>query len=221
MSEKLLANKFKSAEDLETGYMNLQSAHNQNTAKVQTLESQLAEYKIPDDYAAPEGVQINDADMAANKALAKKAGLSQKQFNELLSGIGEVATANHQKAQESARAAEADRAAKRAQLDQQELGILEKFVPEAFGDELGEVLKQKLHDPQVFEKIKGIRAKLTSNATPGISIPSAPPVSDYSEEEFLKAQKLAAQNPSNMVLRDRHIELLNQRIQHKKRLTNQ
>lgn len=75
--QELLAGKYKTAEDLEGGYKNLQSAYTK-------AQQQLKEFEAPEEYAFSEDVQFEDGEKEMWVDVGKKANLTQPQLDTIM-----------------------------------------------------------------------------------------------------------------------------------------
>lgn len=73
---RLYAGKYKTIEELEEGYRNAAGVYNEN-------ESLKLQFAVPEQYQAPTGVLLREAELNDLKSLAKRSGLSQNQFNNM------------------------------------------------------------------------------------------------------------------------------------------
>ena len=75
--QELFAGKYKTPEDLEGGYKNLQSAYTK-------AQQQLKDFEVPEEYAFSEDVQFEDSDKEVWADLGKKANLTQPQLDTVM-----------------------------------------------------------------------------------------------------------------------------------------
>lgn len=84
-SQKLYADKYKSVEDLEKGYLDFGRKHREVTEELDRLK------KVPEAYEKPKDIQLSEHDENTLNQLAKEGGLTQDQYSRLAHKISAVA----------------------------------------------------------------------------------------------------------------------------------
>lgn len=182
------ANKYETPEQLESAYnANVGEAMKIKGERDQ-LAAELSKFKAPDNYLLPAGVTLDEKDSGLLVDLAKKGGLSQDQFAKIASETAAM-TQTLTKAQQEAQAtAQKNRTEKLSKYDKLELDSTVKFFEDEFGD-MAKPLIDRIDDDSVFNKLKGVKQKMTTNALPGMNTPyQAPRVDDMNAIPEIKKQ---------------------------------
>lgn len=208
---KLYANKYKSIEDLENGYKNSTKQYLEVETKLKAKE---AEYSVPEDYSIPEGISISDDDIKLNKSIAKKAGLSQRQFEEVIKNVNDLSKSHHESVEKA-------RADARAKLNADELKLCEKFIEENYPTNVAKSLLNDIVQEDVFNFVKAERARKVDNKAPGINVGDAAPVQKGFDQKALEeAHRKTIQYPGNKKFEQEYIGLINKKVELKRAENN-
>lgn len=136
---KLFAGKYKTLEELEKGYIELnkltgaKSAEAAEKAKLaETLESQLKQYVAPADYTI--AVEMDEGSKSQLLTVAKAAGWSQSQFDKATETLLDLEEQHAKAFEESTKAVEAE-------IGPEKLKQMNVFIEDEFKGPLGELLK--------------------------------------------------------------------------------
>lgn len=192
--DKLYAGKFKTVEELETGYTNAAKVYQEN----ETLKKQVTDAtKVPDDYSTPTGVALHEADLAETKRLAKESGMTQAQYEKFVKQTEAKSRSQH----------ETFEAAKK-EIGADQLNILQDYVKKAYPEKLHDaVLKTLIKDKDARAAALEHRQKLLNNRVPGMETPGAGYDHDVTYDDVLKAREAHQKNKGDMKLRKRYLDM--------------
>lgn len=153
--EKLYAGKFKTVEELESGYNNTAKLFQENEDLKKKFESVT---KIPDEYLTPADVALHESDIAEVKRLAKNSGLTQDQFDKL-------ARETHAKTASNIQSFELAK----KELGADNLNIIQDFVKKQYGDKVSDALmKNIITNKELRDEILEQRKAALNSAAPGM-----------------------------------------------------
>jgi len=147
---KLYAGKFKTVEELESGY--------NNAAKVfQDNEDLKKKYDVPEQYSVHEEIQLHDNDLASLKETAKASGLTQLQFDKL-------ASAQNQTVRNKLDAFESSK----KEVGADNLNLLQDFISKAYPEKAGALLlKEAIKSKDLRDTLLEQRKQSLNSSIPG------------------------------------------------------
>jgi len=174
---KLYAGKFKTIEELESGYNNSAKVFQEN----EDLKRQHAENtKIPEDYATPSGIELHDSDLADIKRTAKDSGLTQTQFDKLAHAQNQSVKTKY----ESFETAKKD-------IGADSLNMLQDFIGKSYPEKAGQALmKEAIKNKEVRDAILEQRTKSLNSTIPGSSTVNVSNYSAVNHEDVRKAREV-------------------------------
>lgn len=154
--DKLYAGKFKTVEELETGYKNSLPAFQEN----ENLKKKLDEVtKIPDDYQTPSEIALHEADLAEAKRVAKAAGMTQVQYDKYV---------REQNAKSKSKADTFEKA--KGEIGADGLNVLQDYVKNYYPAKSQDAaLKHLIMDKDARSEALAHRQSLLDNKAPGMS----------------------------------------------------
>lgn len=151
-----------------------ESAHKAAGAEAMRLKSelnqateQLQKFKAPDNYLLPADAALPESDRKLLIDLAKESGMSQEQFNKVAIKTAAMTQQFTQTQKDAQVKSEQARQEALGKYDKLELDSLSKFVQDEFGD-IAHPLLDGLTNPEVFNKLKAVKQKMTNNTLPGM-----------------------------------------------------
>lgn len=192
--EKLYAGKFKTVEELESGYTNAAKVYQEN----ETLKKQFTDAtKVPDDYQSPTGLSLHETDVAEAKRLAKESGMTQAQYEKFV----------RQQEAKSRSLYEATENAKK-EIGADNLNILQDYVKKAYPEKLHDaVMKTLIKDKDARAAAMEHRNRLLDNRVPGMDKPGAGYSPDVTYDDVLKAREEHLKAKNDKKKRDRYLAL--------------
>lgn len=128
--QRKYAGKFDSVEDLEAGYNNAAKVYQEN----EDLKKKLEESgKVPEDYLTPEGLELDENDLADLRDTAKHAQLTQSAFDRLAATQANKKKASQAKYQEARQA-----------MSDEDYNVLESYVKKNYAAPLVDSTLRKL-----------------------------------------------------------------------------
>lgn len=200
VGEKLYANKFPTVEGLEKAYNNAAKVFQDNQNLTQQLE---AATKVPDDYAPPTDLSMPEADSKQLKEIAKKSGLTQKQFEAAAKALADQNTAVKQ--------LEINRQLDiRKQLGDDKIALVNEFVAKTYPPQVADaVMKQALTSPEAFTALMAQREASLNSRVPGMSSVGAGP-QPVTPDMIMSARNAHLARPGDMKLRESYLNLISQ-----------
>lgn len=196
--EKLYAGKFKTVDELESGYKSAATVYQANQNLTQQLE---AATKVPEDYVPPANITMPDADGKQLKEIAKKSGLTQKQFDAAATALAEQNAA--------AKQLEVNRQLEiRKQLGDDKIALVNEFVAKAYPAQVADaVMKQALSSPEAFTALMAQRDVALNSGVPGMSGVGAPPQL-VTQDTIIAARNAHLARPGDMKAREAYLNLI-------------
>lgn len=189
---KLLAKKFKSVEDLESGYENLQSESSKVFNEKKALEDELTKLKaVPDDYTIDDETAktLSAEGLTKLKAFAKKMGLPQEKFNEF--GKAAVEEELDQKNVKEIKRAESLESLGVENVSKVKIFLQQKY-PAKIADKM---FNEAVMDKGLFDELMVLRNQTLNTQQPGIGMPPAAP-QKVTDDDIKKAQAEVARTGS-------------------------
>lgn len=192
---KLYAGKYKSVEELEKAYNHSATAIREAKEAASKLTEQ---YKVPDNYEAPQDLSMRDSELEEVRGIAKKAGLTQHQFHE---------TAREMQARIKAQI-DATESAKTA-IGSEKLAVINDYVDRFYPESLRPtVLNKIIRDGNAMSDALKHRDSILNSTAPGLSEGSTGATeSRYDgQSELMKAANQFAKT-KNAADKERYIKL--------------
>ena len=172
---KLYAGKFKTIEELESGYNNSAKVYQENEELKRRFDETT---KVPDDYAIPGGIELHDNDLADIKRTAKDSGLTQNQFDKLVHAQNQTVKTKFESFESSKKEIGADN-----------LNMLQDFIGKSYPEKAGQaLLKEAIKNKEVRDAILEQRSKHLNSTIPGSSTASASNYNSVNHEDVRKAR---------------------------------
>lgn len=192
--DKLYAGKFKTVEELETGYKNAASIFEENKLLKSKMEESL---KVPDEYGLPSGITIDMANLENLKSIAKQSGINQESFAKL---VQNTAASNEAKAKKF----EEDKKS----LGDETLNILSDYAKKYYPAKIADhVLKDLITNKDLRESALSHRQQLLNSVIPGSSQTAGGVTYDVTYDDVIKAREAHQKQPSNKTLKDKYLNL--------------
>lgn len=197
--EKLLAGKFKSVEDLENAY--------KSSAKVFQENEELKKMiQVPETYELPADNKISEDQIENIRIVAKNSGLSQHQFEKMVIEANKLALNNVEKLEKS-----------KKEIGDFTLNMLDDYVSAHYAPELKEkVMNDLVRNPTLRDAAMRHREQLLDKRIPGMNATvTSNPVGAVSSDELQKAIRESNNNPADINLRNKMIDLINRKAKQK------
>jgi multidrug efflux pump subunit AcrA (membrane-fusion protein) len=202
-SETLYAGKFKTVEDLESGYKNAAKVYDDNEA----LKTQLAKAtEVPHDYVNPADVEVDPARVEDIKARAKEAGLNQSQYEKFVRSDKSRLDARNQ-------AYEANKKA----VGEETLNILTDYVTRNYPKPIQDaMIKTFVGNKEAREAALGHRSQLLNSQVPGVN--KTPPAVGFrvTQDDINKAYAAKEANKASLQARQHYLNLLSAKAEQDK-----
>lgn len=198
LGEKLYAGKFKTVDELENGYKSAATVYQANQNLTQQLE---AATKVPDDYVPPVDITMQEDEAKTLKDIAKKSGLTQKQFDAAAKALADQNAITKQ--------AEVNRQLEiRKQLGDDKIALVNEFVSKTYPAQVADaVMKQALTSTEAFRALMAQRDASLNSSVPGMSNVGAAP-QPVTHNDVVTARNAHLAQPGNMKLRESYINLI-------------
>lgn len=197
--EKLYAGKFKTVEELETGYKNSLPTFQEN----ENLKKQLQEStKVPDLYNVPADIALHESDIEIVKLEAKNSALTQNQFEKLIRERNARSAAKHQKYEQS-----------KHELGADNINLLQDFLTKTYPAKVAEkLLDDAISNKEIRETLMAERTKSLNSTVPGSSRVSTGGAYAVTQKDVLKArdEMNGARGRSKIDARNRYLALQKQ-----------
>jgi hypothetical protein len=193
---KLYAGKFKTVEDLETGYKNAATVYDENE-KLKKQMSELSE--VPSSYLNPADLEVDQARATDIQARAKEAGMTQAQYEKFL---------RSDKARVEQQKQNFEKAKK--ELGEETMNLIQDFVNKAYPKEVAEgIINATVVNKEARQAILNQRQRALDNRMPGMEKPSHGGYT-VSDEDIRKAyaQKEKTKMPNDI---NRYLNLVAQK----------
>lgn len=200
--EKLYAGKFKTVEELESGYNNAAAIYENN----EKLKKQLEEVqKAPDDYKVPADVSLHENDLAEAKRIAKAANMNQTVFDKYV---------REQNAKSKSKA-DAFETAKR-EVGADGLNVLQDYVKNYYPAKSQDAaLKHLIMDKEARADALAHRQSLLDNKAPGMS------GTTYGQHRVTEQDVIKARDDMNKLRGRMRIEAQNRYLRLQKQFAHQ
>ena len=196
---KLYAGKFKTIEELESGYNNSAKVFQENEDLKRKFED-IA--RVPNDYATPSGIELHDSDLADIKRTAKDSGLTQVQFDKLVHAQNQSVKTKY----ESFETAKKD-------IGADSLNMLQDFIGKSYPEKAGQaLLKEAIKNKEVRDAILEQRTKSLNSTIPGSSTVNVSNYSAVNHEDVRKAREvmMGARGKARVEAQARYVSLSSQ-----------
>ena len=200
-AEPVFAGKFKNTDELLKGYENSTREYMALRGEYDTMKKQMDDIgKVPDAYTLPETIQLGEGEANYLKALAKKSGLTQDQFNKTASEF-HASMQSHQENFEN----------RKKEIGDKNLILLEDYVKLVHpGDEnlQGIVLSALINDESSRTKAMLHRDKLLNSEVPGMDKPVIQGNTNYDgKKDYDKVYKEHMADPSDPKKKEKFLEM--------------
>ncbi len=174
--EKLYAGKFKTVEDLESGYKASLPVFQEN----ETLKKRLAEEtKVPEEYQTPKEVAMNEAQLGEIKKIAKSSALTQKQYETLVRETNTRTQAGLEQYENNKKEIGADN-----------LNLMQDFLKKQYGEKAASALLQSaVMNKELREEILSQRTKALNSGAPGFDQGGGTPMHGVTHNDLLKSRE--------------------------------
>lgn len=152
---KKYAGKFDTVEDLEKAYNEFGHTVRENA----NLKNEITQLRsAPDEYKVPEGIVIQEDDLADLKRISKASNLSQEHFEKMATQIAERANASREKFE-----------GRKKELGEEKLNVLQDFVKKTYPANVQDAILNKcIEDNDAMSQVMNQRDKLLNSKAPGI-----------------------------------------------------
>ncbi len=192
---KLYAGKFKTVEDMESAYKSAEKLIGVNSDLSRRLDEITT---VPEDYVVSDDLGLAAADLNDLKAVARKAGLSQKHFEKLASEYVNTAISRSERKE-----------ALKKEVDASTESLLKDYVGKNYPTELGEYMLDKLMtDKAARDAALAHRSKTLNSAIPGIDKVGNNPPPTITQKEVLVARAAWAKNPRDLAAKQNYLDML-------------
>lgn len=196
----LYAGKFDTVEKLENGYKESLSVHIKNKELEEKINLLT---KVPENYAVPDDIKLDESSISDIAELSKKASLTQNQFEEIVRKKYSDTLNAKNKFEE-----------RKFALGEEKINLLNTYIENNFG-QINENIKSQLvtnliNDDQSINAILLNRENQLNSTVPGMEHHANQEQRFNIQDELKKASRDAAANPGNAEAKARYIELCNQ-----------
>lgn len=193
-NEKLYAGKFKTVEELESGYKNSATVFEENTrlkAKVEEVT------KTPDNYMNPSDVELEATRLTDIQARAKEAGMTQAQYEKFVRG-DKARVDQHKQNFENAK----------KDVGEETMNILKDYVSKHYPKELEDsMMRTFIGNKEARQAALNHRQQLLNNQMPGMG---KTPAIGYrvTDDDIKKAYAAKETNRGDMKARNHYMNLI-------------
>lgn len=197
--EELLAGKFDSFDGLVKAYKNSAKVYQENQELKKLIE-------IPETYELPSDNKISEDQIENIRLVAKNSGLSQHQFEKMVIEANKLALNNVEKLEKS-----------KKEIGDFTLNMLDDYVSAHYAPELKEkVMNDLVRNPTLRDAAMRHREQLLDKRIPGMNATvTSNPVGTVSNDELQKAIRDSNNNPADVNLRNKMIDLINRKAKQK------
>lgn len=192
--EKLYAGKFKTIEELESGYKNAAGVYNEN----ETLKKKVEDLSnVPIDYINPSDVELEEARITDIKTRAKEAGLTQAQYEKFVRS-DKARVEQHKLNFENAK----------KEVGEETMNILKDYVSKNYPKEIQDnMLNTFIGNKGARQAALSHRDQILSNRVPGMDKQAAPGYT-VTKSDVEKAYQAKEKNNSDIKARDHYLNIL-------------
>lgn len=195
---RLYAGKYKSVEELEKAYGHSVTAFGEKAK----LEKELERYKVPEDYAVPEGLTFGEDDIREVKSIAKAADMNQEQFEKTIREMHGKVLSNAEREKQMFEE-------RRKSIGDEKINLLTDHVEKNYPKSLRDtVLNKLIKDEQAMSDVLKERDQKLNSQTPGLNRGAPIGGERYDgEKELRNAGEAYNKNPSDRKAREDYIKL--------------
>ena len=202
MTDVLYAGKFKTVEELEAGYNNAAKVYQDNADLQKKYEEAQNALKAPDDYQIPQGIELHDNDIRDLKDSAKNSGLTQAQFDKLVSVQNSKVKSKFESFENAKKEIGADN-----------LNLLQEFIGKNYPEKAAAaMLKEAIKNKDVRESILAQRTAALNSSAPGTGRVSINNYGTVTHKDVItaRAEMLKTRGKARVEAQKRYISLSSQ-----------